>query len=659
MNNKQKNKTESQEILNTLSNGNIISEEIINSLPGIFYMFNKKGRFFKWNKNFELVTGYTYDEIAKSSPLDYFTGETKKRIASKILSVFTKGEATVEGEFVTKSGKRIPHYFTGKRIKINNKTYLIGVGIDISDRIRAEKLQSVVYQISKATHSTKNLDELYKLIHNILKEVLDVTNFYIAHYDEKEKLLSFPFYRDSKDIFPASARPLGKGITEYVIKTGKPLLLNNKDMEEFQRKGKFEAVGALSELWMGSPLIANNKVIGVIAVNSYHDPNLYKKSDLKILTYVAEQIALAIAHKQSIEHLQVEKTYLDELFTYSPDALALVTTDSTILHINEQFTSLFGFREEEVFGRNIDVLLTTSELQENAKKYTQEVALGKRIYFEALRKKKDGSMVNVSVLSSPVNYKGDVLAIYAVYRDITDRIKADESLRQSEERYRTQSLELSESNAMKELLLDVVAHDLRNPAGVIKGFAEIGLENDPNNEILDEINSGVDSLLKIISDATTLSKVAIGDKIEKEKLDLVNIINAVIDDNSQRLQYEEMTLDLKMKEELILTVNPIIGDVFRNYIGNAIKYAKTGKKIIIDAIVEDDYITVNVKDFGETIKTKDRENIFMRTVQLSKSKGSGLGLAIVKRIAEAHEAKVGVKPNKPRGNNFYIKIPVS
>jgi signal transduction histidine kinase len=246
-----------------------------------------------------------------------------------------------------------------------------------------------------------------------------------------------------------------------------------------------------------------------------------------------------------------------------------------------------------------------------------------------------------------------------MFGDITEQKQATEKLEKSEELYRTQSLELAESNAMKELLLDVIAHDLKNPAGVIKGFAEYGLENDPDNEILDEINSGVDSLLTIISNATTLSKVAVGDKIEKEKLDIVNIIKAVIDENSQSLHYEEMTLDLKVEEKLILTVNPIIGDVFRNYVGNAIKYGKKGKKIIIDATVEDDYITVNVKDLGETIKLEDRENIFMRTVQLSKSKGSGLGLAIVKRIAEAHDAEVGVKPNKPKGNNFYIKIPVS
>ena len=78
----------------------------------------------------------------------------------------------------------------------------------------------------------------------------------------------------------------------------------------------------------------------------------------------------------------------------------------------------------------------------------------------------------------------------------------------------------------------------------------------------------------------------------------------------------------------------------------------------MDAIIEDEYVTVNVKDFGDTIKQKYYKNIFRRNVQLGKTKGRGLGLAIVKRISEAHNAEVGVKPNDPKGNIFYIKLPL-
>ncbi len=608
------------------------------------------------------ILGYNVDEIiGKKYFYDFFPENNREKLKTEALSIFAKKLSFTKFENINihKSGRVV--YLSTSGIPIIDKQGLLvayrGSDTDITEHKQAEHLQSVVYEISKAAQDVKNLDALYKSIHTILEQVLDVTNFYIAYYDEKEKLLSFPFYIDSEDVFPASARPLGKGLTEYIIRTGKPLILRKEEIEAYAKKGEIEVIGTLPKVWMGSPLKTGTKVIGVIAVNSYQDPDRYTESDLKILTFVSEQIAKTIEHRQALSNLQIEKTYLDELFTSSPEALALVTIDSTILHINEQFTSLFGFREEDVFGRNINDLLVAPEHQKNAQKYTQEVALGKRVYFEAVRNKKDGSEVHVSVLSSPVNYKGDVLAVYAAYRDITDRIKAAENLKKSEERYRSLSKELMESNSMKELLLDVIAHDLKNPAGVIKGFVQFGLENDPNNEILEEIEQSADNLLNVINNATTLSKVAIGDTIEKEELDLTNLINMIIKENSPHLQFAEMILDMKLKEELIIIANPIISEVFRNYISNAIKYAKTGKKIIIDANIDIRYVVVNVKDFGKTIEKKDRENIFMRKIQLDKSKGQGLGLAIVKRIAEAHDAEVGVKPNKPTGNIFFIKIP--
>ena len=624
---------------------------------------NSHGDVLSWNSAATKIFGYTSAEmknknLSKILPEQYESGHNKgverlkgggrKKLIGKTIEIAAK----------KKDGTEFPVELSLSSWEVDNQVNYTGVIRDISRRKNFELQQSVIYQISEATQNAKDLDMLYKSIHKILGQVLDVTNFYIAQYDEKEKLLSFPFDIDSEDEFPTTARPLGNGITEYMIKTGKPLLLTKNDINEYNRKGKFEAVGALSEQWMGAPLKIKNKVVGVIAVNSYNDPNLYTKSDLKFLTFVAEQVALAIQQKQSITELEVEKTYLDELFTSSPEALALVTIDGTVLHVNDQFTTLFGFKEEDIFGRNIDDLLVSRHHKKIADEYTKKVAVGKRVYFEAVRNTKDGSPINVSVLSSPVNYKGDVLAVYAAYRDITDRVKATEIIKESEEKYRTQSIELSESNTMKEMLLDVIAHDLKNPAGVIKGFAEFGLEMDPKNEILKEIEGGVDNLLNVIGYATTLSKVALGDKINKEELDLVKIIKIAVDENASQIELNEMTLDMEMDESLKVHANPIICEVFRNYITNAIKYAKAGGKIIIDTVVDDEFVTVNVKDHGETIKLEDRENIFIRNLQLRKTKGRGLGLAIVKRIAKAHSAEVGVLPNTPRGNIFYLKLPM-
>lgn len=114
------------------------SEAMINSLPGIFYLYDDTGRFMRWNKNFQRVSGYSAEEIAGMSPLDFFTGEEKRLIAERIQEVFTRGESSVEADFVSKDGRKTPYYFTGLRIMMGNTPYLIGTGIDITDCKRAE-----------------------------------------------------------------------------------------------------------------------------------------------------------------------------------------------------------------------------------------------------------------------------------------------------------------------------------------------------------------------------------------------------------------------------------------------------------------------------------------------------------------------------------------
>ena len=116
------------------------SNALIDSLPGVFYLYDEELRFLRWNKNFEKVTRYTGAEIAKMSPLDFFVGTERDLIAARIKNVFTTGIAEAEANFIAKDGTLTPYYFTGLRTQIDDKTCLIGVGVDITERKRAEEI---------------------------------------------------------------------------------------------------------------------------------------------------------------------------------------------------------------------------------------------------------------------------------------------------------------------------------------------------------------------------------------------------------------------------------------------------------------------------------------------------------------------------------------
>lgn len=405
---------------------------------------------------------------------------------------------------------------------------------DINIRKQAEKLETLLFKITAEASISEDLDELYKWIHWHLRDVLDTTNLFFGIINEDETIMSFPYYVDEYNLPPDSVKLRQKLISEYVIKSRKPLFLKEKDIIDLANKNliDLDVAGTIPKVWMGAPLLNKERALGIIVLQSYHDSNLYSKSDLDILRFISEQITVTIL-----------------------------------------------------------------------------------------------------------------------------RMQIKETIKESERKFRILSSQLENSNRLKELLFDIIAHDLKNPAGLVKGFAEFGLETNPDNEIFQEIQVGTDRLLKVLDNATLLSKIATGDEIDKEQVDITEMIKTITKEFATQLENAKMSLDLNIKKKIIVKANPIISEVFRNYISNAIKYASSGEKIIVDT-QEDGILTINVIDHGDTIAEKEQENIFKRSIQLDRTSGSGLGLAIVKRIAAAHKAEVGVRPNKPTGNIFYIKIPV-
>ncbi len=116
-----------------------LSDSIINSLPGVFFLFNRMGKLVRWNKYMETISGFEPDEIIEKSAGDFLKDENSDEISNAIAETFDKGENEIEIILNLQNGSKVPYYLYGRKIMLGEEEYLIGMGIDISDRVRAEQ----------------------------------------------------------------------------------------------------------------------------------------------------------------------------------------------------------------------------------------------------------------------------------------------------------------------------------------------------------------------------------------------------------------------------------------------------------------------------------------------------------------------------------------
>ena len=192
-----------------------------------------------------------------------------------------------------------------------NKDLIIITFMDITERIQAAILQETVYKIAEAAQSAGSLQDLYAQIHRQIAAVMYAENFYIALYDETTKMLRFVYSVDEKDQWDSEPFALGNGLTEQVLRTGKSLQYDPNIRNEWLVRANYVPVGTVSQTWLGVPLIAHARTIGVMAVQHYFDASAFTRREQQILEFVSSQVATAIDRRQASELLEASQANLE------------------------------------------------------------------------------------------------------------------------------------------------------------------------------------------------------------------------------------------------------------------------------------------------------------------------------------------------------------
>lgn len=249
------------------------------------------------NRCFEELSGFSEEEV-KGNSLIYCLRPEEPALFDP-----NSSKNSFEANIYNKEGYPVQAIVNKRFNRVENR--LAGIIFsfqNISFLRRERRLKHVLYKISQLCHSDLTLSELYPQIQGNLKKVLIAANFYIALWDSKKEELFFPYYTDEAagddEIF-IQRYCSSQSIFHYILKNGKPVLMDFQRYRKMISYGYIESWDVMTNthLWLAVPLKVEEKVIGVLALQSYDNARLYSEKDIDLLEFVAEQLSTAIFRK--------------------------------------------------------------------------------------------------------------------------------------------------------------------------------------------------------------------------------------------------------------------------------------------------------------------------------------------------------------------------
>ena len=532
---------------------------------------------------------------------------------------------------------------------------------DVTEAKRAERIQLATYRISEAAHAPGTLQELFGAIHAIVGELMPAKNFYIALYDAASDLLTFPYYVDEYDSDFPSKRP-GKGLTEYVLRTGEPLLVTPEVQAELERRGQVELIGAPSIDWVGVPLKIGDRPIGVLVAQTYAPGVRYGETERHVLQFVSTQVAMAIERKRTEEQLHESERKYRLLFETNPEPMFVYDFETLrIMAVNEAAITRYGYSESEFLALTIRDIRSVEEqarLEQELARRTDEGAVRTGVRHRA----KDGRLFEVDLVARPLEFAGR-RARLVLARDVTAQRHLEHQLRQSQK-----------MEAVGQLA-GGIAHDFNNLLTAILGSTQLLLHatppGDARREDVEEIRNAGLRAAELTRQLLAFSRRQV---LAPKVLEL-NAVVANMDKMLRRLIGDDVELATALHAEAgAVNADPgQLEQVLLNLVVNARDAMPGGGRVLIettrmtlrDELVErrhrlppGDYVCLAVADSGLGMDEATQAHLFEPFFTTKEvGKGTGLGLATVYGIVKQSGGYIWVYSEPGRGTTVKVYLP--
>jgi two-component system, cell cycle sensor histidine kinase and response regulator CckA len=524
---------------------------------------------------------------------------------------------------------------------------------DITERKRAGRLQQATYRVSEAALAALDLEQLYASIHEIVSGLMPARNLSIALYHPESDRLSFPYWSDELAA-PPEVRRAGRGAAEFVIQSGRPLRDLGGAIAGLVARGDIEPFTTSATDWLGVPLKARGRTIGVLAVQSYQRGACYTDREQAILEFVSIQVGMAIERKGAEDAVRASERELRALFAAMRDVILVLDQDGTYLRVAPTSPDLLPVPATELVGRRLhDVLPADTAVRflglvrttlANGHPSTIEYPLtiqGQEVWFSAV----------VSPLEPHT--------VLWVARSINEQKQAEEALRRSEEQLR-QAVKMEAVGR----LAGGVAHDFNNLLTSVLGHADLAIKrvpsSDPLHDDLVEIMSAGSRAAALTQQLLAFSRKQV---LEPRIVDLNATVNTIAR-MLRRTIGEDIELITRLAPELgAVRADPVqMEQVILNLAVNARDAMPLGGQLLIETSDQElptgSVVRVTVTDTGVGMSEEVRAHIFEPFFTTKDTgKGTGLGLATAYGIVKQSGGTISVTSSQGLGSTFLVDLP--